>query len=250
MRRMIIAGNWKMHTDKTSAAELAQGIVDFCSGKETPVVVLCPPNPMLAAVHDVIKDSKVELGGQNVHPEEKGAFTGEVTDLMLDSVGCSFVIIGHSERRAIFGEKDDFINAKVKKVLAGPLTPILCIGESLEEREQGITDKRIKQQIEDGLKDVELSNGHDLVIAYEPVWAIGTGKTASPQQAEEAHALIRELLTEKYGSDISEDITIQYGGSVKPANAKELLSSPNIDGALVGGASLTPENFNGIIAAG
>jgi len=247
MRRTIIAGNWKMYTDAESAVKLAQGIVDYVGGRTEPVVLLCPPFPLLPLVHDVIKDSPVKLGGQNVHFEPYGAFTGEIADTMLVSVGCEYVIIGHSERRSLFKEDDYFINDKVRRVMDGKLTPVLCVGETLKEREAEKTFSRIEQQLIDDLKDVKLSNGHDIVIAYEPVWAIGTGKTATPEQAEEVHAFIREFLVKRYGMDIANDITIQYGGSVKPDNAKELLSKPNIDGALVGGASLKDASFGGII---
>lgn len=249
MRRMVIAGNWKMYTDKNEAYNLAKGIAEQVNN-DSPVVILCPPAPLLQTVNEAINGSAVKLGAQNVHNEEKGAFTGEVTDQMLNSVGCDFVIIGHSERRKIFGETDEFINAKVKRTLEGPLTPILCIGEILEERESGKTNRKIEQQIKDGLADTVLTSGYGLLIAYEPVWAIGTGLTATPEQAEEVHSLIRKLLTEKYGEVISQDITIQYGGSVKPDNARELLSQQNIDGALVGGASLNIDSFISIIEAG
>ena len=166
---------------------------------------------------------------------------------MLHSVGCAYTLIGHSERRAIFNEDDDFINKKVKRVVAGPLKPILCIGETLEEREQGKTNDRIKQQLRDDLKNVRISSGEDLIIAYEPVWAIGTGKTATPDQAEEVHAYIRQLLEEIFTENTANAMSILYGGSVKPENAVEILAQPNIDGALVGGASLTTDSFTGIL---
>lgn len=247
MRRMIIAGNWKMNMDAGSAGNLAKGIVGRLGSRTEPVVVLCPPFPLLSTVNLVVKDSPVKLGGQNLHHEEKGAFTGEVSDVMLDSVGCSYVIIGHSERRSIFGETDEFLNKKLLRTLSGNLTPIFCIGETLEERETGKTFDVVKRQIKRGLKDIELKTGQELVIAYEPVWAIGTGKTATPEQAEEVHLYIRELLIKRFDEKIADNITVQYGGSMKPENAKELLSKPNIDGGLIGGASLKADAFNAII---
>ncbi len=250
MRRMIIAGNWKMHTDIEEARKLTLGVVEKVGGKTEPAVILCPPYPMLPAVKDIIEGTTVQLGAQNVHSEDKGAFTGEISTDMLQSVGCNFAIIGHSERRAIFKETDEFINKKVLKVNSSLMIPILCIGETLGEREEGLTFQRVEQQIKDGLNEVVVTTGNDIVIAYEPVWAIGTGKTATPEQAEEVHAYIRELLGEIYTPEIAQDITIQYGGSVKPSNASELLGQPNIDGALVGGASLKAEDFCGIIEAG
>ncbi|MCP4726690.1 MAG: triose-phosphate isomerase [bacterium] len=250
MRRMIIAGNWKMHTDREEAQALAKGVVEKVGGKTEPGVILCPPFPMIPAVKDIIEGTTVQLGAQNVHPEDKGAFTGEISVDILQSVGCNFAIVGHSERRAIFNESDEFINQKVKKVNSSLMIPILCIGETLQEREEGLTFQRVEQQLRDNLNDVVVTTGNDIVVAYEPVWAIGTGKTATPEQAEEVHAYIRELLSDIYTQDIANDITIQYGGSVKPSNAKELLGQPNIDGALVGGASLKAEDFCGIIEAG
>ncbi|MFC1555749.1 triose-phosphate isomerase [candidate division KSB1 bacterium] len=249
MRRTIIAGNWKMNTEAAEAKTLAKSVVKLVGDKTDPVALLCPPFPLLSVVYEVVRNTPVKLGAQNVHPEPNGAFTGEVTDTMLASVGCEYVIIGHSERRTLFGEKDAFLNDKVKRVMTGPLTPILCIGETFKEREAVQTLARIEQQVHDGLKDVKLANGHDLVIAYEPVWAIGTGLTATPEQAEEVHEYIRNLLRNMYSTEIANDITIQYGGSMKPGNAKELLSKPNIDGGLIGGASLIADSFFGIIDA-
>jgi len=249
MRKTIIAGNWKMHTDAGGAQNLARKIVQHVGDKTEPAVLVCPPAPLLTVVNSVITGSSVLLGGQNVHAEPYGAFTGEMSDTMLASVGCSFVIIGHSERRALFGEKDFFLNEKMRRVMAGPLTPVLCIGETLKEREAGQTMNRIEQQLSDDLKGITVKNGHDLVVAYEPVWAIGTGRTATPDQAEEVHAFIRERLDKMFGWKTADDISILYGGSVKPDNARDLLSKPDIDGALVGGASLKAESFGAIIDA-
>lgn len=249
MPRVIIAGNWKMNLSLYEARSLAQAIRDYVKERPEPVVLLCPPMPYLTAVEAEINGSEVKLGAQNVHSEENGAFTGEVSDTMLESVGCDFTLIGHSERRTLFGDDDGFINAKVTRVVNGPLTPILCVGENLEEREKGITEQRIEQQLQDDLRNVKLSSGNELVVAYEPVWAIGTGKTATPGQAEEAHAFIRRVLVECYGEDVASEVSILYGGSVKPDNAAELLSQPNINGALIGGASLTADSFTAIIGS-
>jgi len=247
MRKTIIAGNWKMNLSIDEAIILAHSVADYMETLDDPLVILCPSSPYLAVVQSEIVASGVKLSAQNVHSEDHGAFTGENSDTMLQSVGCTYTLIGHSERRAIFGEEDDFLNKKMLRVIAGPLTPILCIGETLEERELGKTNERIRQQINDDLKNVEISGGSDLIIAYEPVWAIGTGMTATPEQAEEVHAYVRQLLEELYGKNIADDVSILYGGSVKPDNAGEILGKPNIDGALVGGASLTADSFIGII---
>ena len=249
MRKMIIAGNWKMNTEIDTAVRLAESIRDHVGDKEDPVVLLCPPAPFLPIVHEAIKDSPLKMGGQNVYFEPYGAFTGEMSDTMLQNVGCEYVLIGHSERRSIFKEDDMLINMKVKHVLEGNLTPVLCIGELLKEREAGQTFNVVERQLKDGLKGVKLKTGFEVVIAYEPVWAIGTGVTASPDQAEEVHEFIRKYFIKLYNKELANNITIQYGGSVKPGNAKELLSKENIDGALVGGASLKAESFNGIIDA-
>ena len=247
MRKTIIAGNWKMNLTAVEAKNLARSIADYVGKRSDPLVILCPPSPLLSIVGNEIAASNVELSAQNVHSDDLGAFTGESSDTMLHSVGCAYTLIGHSERRAIFNEDDDFINKKVKRVVAGPLKPILCIGETLEEREQGKTNDRIKQQLRDDLKNVRISSGEDLIIAYEPVWAIGTGKTATPDQAEEVHAYIRQLLEEIFTENTANAMSILYGGSVKPENAVEILAQPNIDGALVGGASLTTDSFTGIL---
>jgi len=184
-----------------------------------------------------------------MHFEEKGAFTGEVSADMLKSAGCEFVILGHSERRTIFKENDELINKKIKKALASGLKPIFCIGETLQEREEGITEKVVNTQIVDGLKDVPAEEMNKIIVAYEPVWAIGTGKTATPEQAQEVHAFIRNLIAKLYSKDIADKLIIQYGGSVKPDNAAQLLSQPDIDGALVGGACLKADSFHAIIKA-
>ncbi len=246
MRKKVIAGNWKLNKDLTGAVELISGIKNGLSGDKCTVIV-CPPFTNLETASTLLKDSSIKLGAQNMYFEESGAFTGEISASMLKSVGCAYVILGHSERRTIFGESDEVINKKVHKALSSGLLPIFCVGETLQEREGGTTFEVIKRQITEGLKGVDASAVSDVIIAYEPVWAIGTGKVASPAQAEEVHAFIRQLLTDIYSSGTAEAIIIQYGGSVKPDNAKELLNQMNIDGALVGGACLKPEDFLGII---
>jgi triosephosphate isomerase len=212
-------------------------------------VIICPPFTSLSEAKKLIEGSVIKLGAQNMFYEDSGAYTGEISASMLKSVGCEYVILGHSERRTIFGEKDEMINKKIRKALSQKLKPIFCVGETLEEREKDITGKVIKKQIEKGLIDVTPDEILDVIIAYEPVWAIGTGRTATPQQAQEVHHFIRKLLANMYSKDFANLITIQYGGSVKPENAKELLSQKDIDGALVGGACLKADSFIGIIEA-
>lgn len=209
-------------------------------------VVICPPFTDLVPVYQILSESNIRLGGQNFYWEDEGAFTGEVSADMLKDSGCQYVIVGHSERRHVFAESDEHINRKLKKALSSGLIPIFCIGEKLAQRNEGLTEKVLDEQIRKGLADINLSNASDLVIAYEPVWAIGTGVNATPEQAEEAHQFIRGVLSELLG-DVATRIRIQYGGSVKPANAEQLLSQNNIDGALVGGASLDPDSFAAII---
>lgn len=210
-------------------------------------VVLCPPAIDIVPVQDIVKDSQIKLGGQNIHWEEEGAFTGETSGPMLLDAGCQYVVLGHSERRHVFGETDVDINKKVRKAVALGLKPIFCIGETLDQRNADQTEKVVAAQMRAGLEAVEIASAQDLVIAYEPVWAIGTGVNATPEQAEEVHALVRGILAEKFGNNLAQELCIQYGGSVKPANAKELLSKENVDGALVGGASLDAESFSAII---
>jgi triosephosphate isomerase len=212
-------------------------------------VIVCPPYTSLLEAYSLLKDTKIKIGAQNMHFESSGAFTGEISASMLKSVGCEYVILGHSERRTIFGETDELINSKIKKANSSGLKPIFCVGELLEEREAGITEKVIEKQIRSGLKEISPEEMGNLIIAYEPVWAIGTGKTASPEQAEEVHKFIRGLINDKYGTSVSDKIVIQYGGSVNNKNARELLSQKDIDGALVGGASLKADAFIEIIQA-
>lgn len=210
-------------------------------------VVVCPPFISLTAVHEVMKGSNIGLGAQNVYWEEKGAFTGEISAPMLTSAGCAYVIIGHSERRTYFGETDATVNKRIFAALAEGLIPIVCVGETLEEREQEQTFDVIRRQVQEGLAGLSADQMASIVLAYEPVWAIGTGKTASPEQAQEVHAFIRNLLKDLFGDATAEATRIQYGGSVKPDNVSELMGQPDIDGALVGGASLKAESFEKIV---
>jgi len=245
MRKPIIAGNWKMYNTSSEAKDLIEGLLPLVEKREREVVI-CPSFVCLSEVSNLIKDTEVVLGAQNMHYEDKGAFTGEVSPVFLKEIGVSYVILGHSERRHIFGEKDSFINNKVKAALKHGLNPILCVGETLEERETNITFEVIKNQINGSLAGLEQENLGKLVIAYEPVWAIGTGKTATKEDANEVIGYIRKLLTEKFGKDTGERTRILYGGSVKPANIKELMDMEEIDGALVGGASLNAVDFSKI----
>ncbi|MCP4453220.1 MAG: triose-phosphate isomerase [Planctomycetes bacterium] len=252
MRKPFIAGNWKMNTDCDSAVALAKGIAvesadALSDGKIT--VAICPPSVYLSSVAGALSSSSVGLGAQNVYSEEKGAFTGEVSVSMLKDVGCTYTLIGHSERRHVFGETNDMVNKKVHAAISGGLLPILCVGELLEEREAGKTEDVVKTQIVKGLEGVSAAKMQAVTLAYEPVWAIGTGLTASPQQAQEVHAFIRSILTDLYDASLAEEIRIQYGGSAKASNAAELLSEKDVDGLLVGGASLKTADFMGIIEA-
>ncbi len=246
-RRLLIAGNWKMNKTATEAIQLAAEIKRELFDVDGLDILVCPPFTALVAVQDVLGSSMIELGGQNMHFEEKGAYTGEISGSMLKDVGCKYVILGHSERRHVFGELDEEINKKVKTAISDRLIPILCVGEKLEEREADKTSDVVRGQLEAGLIDIDLTDSAKLVIAYEPVWAIGTGKTATSQQAQEVHLFIRGLLKDKYGVDVSQGIRILYGGSVKPANIEELIKEPDIDGGLIGGASLEADSFCEIV---
>jgi triosephosphate isomerase (TIM) len=248
MRRQFIAGNWKMNTNRASAVALAEGIVKAAASVAGVDIAVCPPSCYLEAVGKVLAGSKVGLGAQNMYHEKEGAFTGELSAAMLVDMDCKYVILGHSERRHILGETDEAINKKVCAALAVGLTPIVCVGELLAEREAGKTLEVIRSQFAGSLAGLAPEQMAKVVIAYEPVWAIGTGKVATPQQAEEVHLALRTIMTEHFNASIAEGVIIQYGGSVKPENAAELLGQPNIDGALVGGASLKVDQFLGIIA--
>jgi triosephosphate isomerase (TIM) len=248
MRRKLVAGNWKMYTTPDSAALLAKGVAEFVGQSADPQVVICPPLTSLFNVLGATKGSAVSIGAQNMHWEDEGAFTGEVSGRMLLTLGCTYVILGHSERRQLFFETDMLVNQKLKKALSLNLNPIVCIGETLDQRDAGETMNVVQSQLLGSLDGVPADELRRTVIAYEPVWAIGTGRTASPHQAEEVHSYIRLVLRDRYGA-VVDDVKILYGGSVKPDNARELFGQLNIDGGLVGGASLTAESFNKIIAA-
>ncbi|MBE6591562.1 MAG: triose-phosphate isomerase [Ruminococcaceae bacterium] len=248
MRKIVIAGNWKMNKTPSEAAELATQIAALENNKAE--VVICVPYVDIFAAKQAIAGSKVKLGAENVHWEASGAFTGEISAPMLVECGCEYVIIGHSERRQYFGETDETVNKRTKAALNAGLKVILCVGELKEERETGKTEEVVKRQVIEGLKDISAEQMANVVIAYEPVWAIGTGLTATNEQAEEVCAFIRALLKDLYCDCVADSTTIQYGGSMNAKNAADLLAMPNIDGGLIGGASLKPADFGVIIAAG
>lgn len=248
MRRPLIAGNWKMNLSRDEAVNLARGVGAAAGDGEVDVLV-CPTFVHLDGVLSAVEGSKVAVGSQDVYFEANGAFTGETSTAMLDDLGCQFVILGHSERRNVIGESDELINQKLHATLKAGLKPILCVGELLEQREAGKTMEVVQSQVEGSLKDISAEQMADIVIAYEPVWAIGTGKTATPEQAQQVHADLRSLFASRYNQEVADAVRILYGGSVKPANAAELMACPDIDGALVGGASLKAESFAGIIDA-
>ena len=239
----FLAGNWKMHKTIPEAVEMVKALKEESPQLTDAELVVIPPYTMLSEVKKVIEGSTIQLGAQNIFWEEKGAFTGEVSPPMLKDAGCQYVTIGHSERRQYFGETNETVNKKIKAALAHELTPIMCIGESLEEREKGKTMDKVETQINSGLEGLGKDEIRRIVIAYEPIWAIGTGVTATPSQAEEVHSFIRKKLTEKYGNEIASYAIILYGGSVKPANTYSILKENNINGALVGGASLEADSF-------
>ena len=246
MRKHIVAGNWKMNLTVTEADELLDELMSELEKVELPrdeQVIVCPPFPYIEMASDYANDSYFLVGAQNVSDKEKGAYTGEVSAEMLESLELDYCIVGHSERRAYYGETDKTVATKVDKLLAHGLKPIVCVGEVLEEREAGRQLEVVKTQVENGLFHLTAEQMKEVVIAYEPVWAIGTGKTATPEQAQEIHAHIRSLLATKYGKELADEISILYGGSCKPSNAKELFACPDIDGGLIGGASLKAEDF-------
>ena len=249
-RTKVIAGNWKLNKDVPQTEELLRGLKNAMSFDLKGVkVIVCPPFTSLETASRWIKGTPLLLGAQNMYHEDEGAFTGEISPTMLKSVGCEYVILGHSERRQIFGETDEFINKKVRKAIASGLIPIVCVGETLDQREKNATAQVVTTQVRGVLSGLSAENMQAIIIAYEPVWAIGTGRTATPHQAEEVHLLIRTLLAELYSPATAESVIIQYGGSVKPDNAAELLWQPNVDGALVGGACLKADSFSAIIKA-
>ncbi|MBP3887903.1 MAG: triose-phosphate isomerase [Cellulosilyticum sp.] len=240
MRNKIVAGNWKMNMSPARAVELINSLKDKINTTEVDVVV-CPPFVCLPAVLEAVDGTAISVGAQNMHFEENGAYTGEVAPSMLVELGVKYVIIGHSERRQYFGETDETVNKKVLKAIEHNLLPIICVGESLAEREQGVTIDLVRLQTKIALKDVKAEDAKKVVIAYEPIWAIGTGRTATSEQAEEVCKAIRNVVAEIYGSEVADEVRIQYGGSVNAGNANELFNMGNIDGGLVGGASLKEE---------
>jgi triosephosphate isomerase len=246
-RKPIIAGNWKMHKTRQQAADLANALAASVGTYDAVEVVLCPPFTALETVAQAIRGTKISLGAQNCHWADQGAYTGEISPLMLVDVGCKYVIIGHSERRQYFVETDESINKKAQAAYRHGLIPIICVGETLEERQAGKTESVVTTQVRGCLQGLPAEKVAESVIAYEPVWAIGTGQTATKEQAQEVHALIRKLVAEMFSTDVAEKIRIQYGGSVKPQNIRELMAQPDIDGALVGGASLEADSFAAIV---
>lgn len=242
MRKPIIAGNWKMNKSYSEAKVLLEEIKNLSLTSDVEAVV-CPPFVNLALAKELLEGSGVKVGAQNCHDKVSGAYTGEVSPQFLQDLGINYVILGHSERREYFGETDEFINSKIKAVLSHNMVPILCCGETLEERENGEAKSKVKSQIEKDFEGLDSKDLENIVIAYEPIWAIGTGKTASADDAEEMCAYIRQLVSDNFGKDASEKVRFQYGGSVKPENVTEIMSKENIDGALVGGASLDSQSF-------
>ena len=247
MRKPIIAGNWKMNLSLKESVELVTGLKRELADVTDVEIAVCPPFVYLQAVKDVVEGSNIALGAQNMSINDNGAYTGEISVSMLKDIGCDFVILGHSERRQYFEESDSLINAKIKKALANGIKPIICVGEKLEERESGITADVVTSQIEGCLAELTAKDLDSCVIAYEPVWAIGTGKTASNDQAQEVHKLIRDLIAKLFSTEVADKMRIQYGGSVKPNNVTGLMSEADIDGALVGGAALKIDSFSQIV---
>ncbi len=247
MRKLFIAGNWKLNKTINEAIELVTLLKRDLSDVSEVDVVVCPVATALSAINDVVLESNIEMGAQNLYWEDSGAFTGEISAPLIKDAGCKYVIIGHSERRQYFGETNETVNKKIKAALASGLLPIVCVGEVLEEREADKTFDVIKSQVTESLAGFSVDELAKLVVAYEPVWAIGTGKTATPDQAQEVHKFIRGIIAEIGSDDVAAGMRLQYGGSVKPDNVKELMSQEDIDGALVGGASLKPDSFVALV---
>ena len=246
MRKPIIAGNWKMNKTPEEAKELVTALVPLVKNAKCDVVI-CPPFVDLCAVKPIIAGTNIHLGVQNIHWAEKGAFTGEISADMLKAHGVEYAIVGHSERRQYFGETDATVNQRAKAAIAAGITPIICVGESLEQRESGVTNAVVSGQTKAALDGIEAKDVETLVIAYEPIWAIGTGKTATKEDANATIAVIRGAIAEVYGKEVAEKVRIQYGGSMNPKNASELMSMPEIDGGLIGGASLKAEDFSKVV---
>ncbi len=248
-RRTVIAGNWKMNFTPAEATEFINAVKPMVAGKDNCDIIFCAPYVTIAAAMEAAKGSNIKIGAENVHFAPKGAYTGEVSAEMLKAIGVDVVIIGHSERRQYFGETDETVNLRTKAALAAGLRVILCLGEVKDQRLSGITDEVVAMQTKLDLAGVSAEELKNVIIAYEPVWAIGTGLTATPEQAEETCGVIRKVLASMYGADVAETVTIQYGGSMNDKNAAELLAKPNVDGGLIGGASLVPEKFTAIVDA-
>jgi len=246
-RRLLIAGNWKMNLTLSASLELAEGLKKAASGITDVDIAVCPPSVYVQSVAAALKGSNIGVGAQNIYFEKEGAYTGEISAGMIKDIGCQYVILGHSERRNILGESSELVNVKVHAALAAGLIPIVCVGELLKERKAGTTVQVVCRQFDGSFSGVSAENMRKCVIAYEPVWAIGTGEVATPEQAEEAHEAIRKMIERNYNKEIAEAVRIQYGGSVTDKNAKAILEKPNVDGALVGGASLKVEPFMGIV---
>ena len=251
MRKPFVAGNWKMNTDTHTSVELAKHIASgsFEVASHRVTVAVCPPFVYLQSVTKALSSSSIAVGAQDVYIESKGAFTGEISPPMLKDIGCTYVLCGHSERRHVIGENDELINKKVAAAIAGGLLPILCVGELLTERDAGQTEQVVTRQLKKGLSGLSAEKVSAVTMAYEPVWAIGTGRTATPKQAQEAHDFIRKLFAQMYDDQLAEEIRILYGGSVKPDNAEDLMRQNDVDGLLVGGASLNADDFLAIIQA-
>ncbi|MCF7873751.1 MAG: triose-phosphate isomerase [Candidatus Omnitrophica bacterium] len=247
MRKPFIAGNWKMNKIATEAADLVSKLKENVGSFKDADILICPPYTSLLAAQEAIKDSVIELGAQNMHWEANGAFTGEVSAAMLKDIGVKFVIIGHSERRKYFSETNQQVNKKIKAAISADLLPIVCVGESLEQREQQKEKEVVEKQLREGFDSLSQADLEKVTVAYEPVWAIGTGKTATGEQADQMHSFIREWFKKNFSDQAAEKLRVLYGGSVKPTNIKELIAKENIDGALVGGASLKPLDFTEII---
>lgn len=247
MRKPIIAGNWKMHKNVSEALNLVEQLAELTAGVTDREIVVCPPFTALYAVKSALKGSNIRLAAQNMHWDKQGAYTGEVSPAMLKDLGCDYVIIGHSERRQYFAETDETVNKKVKAAFAYDLTPIMCVGESLADREAGTTEQIVGTQVRLGLANLSSEQVAAMVIAYEPIWAIGTGRTASAQDANAVCSFIRSTVADMFGVSAADEVRIQYGGSVKPDNSAELMAESDIDGALVGGASLDAVNFSKLI---
>ncbi len=250
MRKKFVAGNWKMFTNKATARQLAAVVIRGLGEEQRISVAVCPPFPYLPAVAEALLGGSVALGAQNCYHEKEGAFTGEVSPAMLVDVGCRYVILGHSERRHKLGESDAFINRKVHAALGAGLEVILCLGETLQERQTDRTEAVLESQLSGSLSGLDAAALRHVVLAYEPVWAIGTGQNATPQQAQQAHAFIRRQIRQRFGEESASALPIQYGGSVKPENAASLFGQPDVDGGLIGGASLNADHFLAIVRAG